>query len=147
MLGYIDWWIYIHMEDTSTLLFYSTQVFSIIFLKGDTIVLGFWVLLEAWDTFGQDLIEIILLNLQDVLPELSGDDVRAKKGTFQAWCRAWATSSSWNFAREKPEIIGDVKTHLIGIFWPWHIHMIKTAFRYPSMSRYLFLQSEVKIDT
>ena len=48
-------------------------------LKGDTIVLGFWVLLEAWDTFGQDLIEIILLNLQDVLPELSGDDVRAKE--------------------------------------------------------------------
>ena len=68
------------MEDTSTLLFYSTQVFSIIFFKkGDTIVLGFWVLLEAWDTFGQDLIEIILLNLQDVLPELSGDDVRAKE--------------------------------------------------------------------
>ena len=42
-------------------------------------MLGFWVLLEAWDTFGQDLIEIILLNLQDVLPELSGDDVRAKE--------------------------------------------------------------------
>ena len=42
-------------------------------------MLGFWLLLEAWDTFGQDLIEIILLNLQDVLPELSGDDVRAQE--------------------------------------------------------------------
>ena len=49
-------------------------------------------------------------------------------------------------AREKPEIIGDVKKHLIGIFWPWHIHVIKTVFRYPSIPRYLFLQSEIKID-